>query len=306
MPFKVVGGGVKNTDAEMRDAVVNDATKFAGARLGQVGGSGKDGAKEVTADENLTPDTWYEYTTLTVDSDQTLGLSAAGIMLLSCTDKITINGTISVNGKGKAGGAPGEKVDSGGGGEAGSADNNGGLVGGGGGGGCDNYESGPGGDGGGSTDTGCGAGGAGGTTNTEDGEPGDNFDIHYNIKYCINALGNLLINLGSGGGGGASNASACGGAGGDGGGSLYIVTPELEIATDGAILADGNDGKTGDGGDYGAGGGGAGSGGHIIIQTYKFINNGILSVAGGTGGLSDSNGTDGGDAGKGNKKVILI
>jgi len=108
------------------------------AAMTGLGGSGKDGAKTVASSENLTPDTWYEYDTRTVNSGQTLGLSGAGRMLLRCSGKGTVNGTISGVGKGTAGGAGGAggNYDSGSPGSTGSAGNtNGGLVGGGGGGG---------------------------------------------------------------------------------------------------------------------------------------------------------------------------
>ncbi|MCK4826979.1 hypothetical protein KA005_65200, partial [bacterium] len=47
-----------------------------------VGGSGVDGVKTVASSENISPNMFYEYLTLTIDAGQTLGLSASGRMLL--------------------------------------------------------------------------------------------------------------------------------------------------------------------------------------------------------------------------------
>lgn len=320
-----------DTKVDTVDTVVDGITDKIG-----LGGSGADGAKTVAASENITPDTWYEYTTLTVDSGQTLGLSGAGRMLLRCSGKVTVDGTISVVGKGTAGGAAGAGGAINTVGDAGSAgvagDTNGGLVSGGGGGGgggaSGTFDGGAGGVGGVSTDTGCGtagSAGAAGVAATSDGGAGgvgDKFGILTDIDFFLNNVGKLILNTapgGGGGGGGGGDAGAAGkdgGAGGAGGGCVLIIAPEVDVPSGGIISSSGAGGSAGTGTALtrGAGGGGAGgTGGNIIIITKKYTNAGNVTVAGGAGGAGGVNsgygnrsGGAGGAGGAGNLKVVLV
>lgn len=272
----------KNTTAEITAGV-------AASKAVALGGSGADGAKTVSSSENLTPDTWYEYTTLTINSGQTLGLSAAGRMLLRCTEKVTINGIISVSEKGRQGQST-----------AGSGENNGGLSSGGGGGGGGNANDGT--TGGGSTDTGCGAGGGLGATGANNGGAGATIAVLTDLEYLINSPAKLVFNGGSSGGRGGHSGNNDGG---HGGGVLLLIAPEVEIASGGSIVANGESKGIGD---ANCGGGGGGAGGSILIITKKFTNNGSVTVTKGSGGTGSGTGNtgDGGDGGDGNYKVILV
>lgn len=123
---------------------------------------------------------------------------------------------------------------------------------------------------------------------------------------------------GAGGGGGGSTQSsinswgagdgenyrglATGGCGGDGGGGIWISARNIIITTTGIISANGGNGGNGaaytdvrrsgstiysDDKAYSySGGGGGGGGGWIILFTERLINNGTVSVRGGSGGSS--------------------
>jgi len=320
---------ILKTKASQSD-IINDATPFAGADIAAIkaktdliglGGSGEDGNKTVAASENIAPAVWHEYQTLTIDAGQTLGLTEAGRMILRCTGKVTINGSISVLGKGSAGGAATACATPG---NVGVSENNGGLVsggGGGGGGGRSVVGGQAGGAGGGSSDTGCGAGGAGGAPATIGlpGSAGVQFSFIYEVQWLLHAIGKFMANLGSGGGsggGGGTGTGTCGGGGkgGNSGGNILIIAPEIEIGAAGSIIADGDIGDNGSpnpAGDAGAGGGGGGgSGGNILLITRKFTNAGAANItalgrAGGTGGTSVS-GQGGGAGAVGKDGVIKV
>jgi len=263
-----------------------------------LGGSGVDGAKNVASSENITPETIYQYTTLTVAASQTLGLSGAGRMLIICNDKVTVNGTISVAGKGNVGGALAGAMSVG---NPGTTDNSGGLSSGGAGGGGNTFRDG--GAGGGSTDTGCGAGGAAGTGSTGTGGSGVKFtEINALNHYLDHELKEFILNTGSGGGSGVDTTVT--GKGGNGGGCLVLIAPEITINTGGAILGDGDDGETS--GTSNQGGGGGGAGGNILIITNKLTTLGTLTAAGGSGGSVNGDGGAGGVGGAGNLWVVLV
>lgn len=265
-----------------------------------LGGSGLDGPKDVTEDENIDPDRWYNYSSLTIAEGVTLGLSAAGKMFLRVAGTVTIDGTISVKGKGSSGGAavdPDILLD----GNPGSADNKGGLCGGGGGGGC-NFTGcdANGGDGGGSDDDGCGSPGAGGTGLSpyyKHGGPGGAYDFDYDIRHDFDEDWDYFtLNRGPGGGSGGSFAhSNPTGSGGNGGGVVYIEA--YKIIVNGSIIADGDAGEDSDSGNAdGAGGGGAAGTIVLIAREFEFI--GTVSAdggAGGSGGASSGNGGAGAD-----------
>ena len=305
--------GMKNTDGEIRDGVWADKTKPNAADIADIklkigiGGTGVDGAKHVTTSENIAPDIFHEYTTLTIDEGQTLGLTTNGRMIIRCTGKATINGTIDVSGKGST---------------SNNAENNGGLSSGGGGGGgggcldsypCSTYPGGDGHAGGGSTDDGNGAGGAGGVGSGgsegggANGSNGTKYQFPYELKY-LQQWSKYLANLPSGGGGGGSSGTH-GESGGNGGGIVCIIAPEVEIGASASIIADGDNGSNGT--SYIRGGGGGGAGGIIIIVTKKYTDNGgNFSYSGGTGGSGHTDGGytggSGGNGADGFMKVILL
>ena len=260
-----------------------------------LGGSGLDGVKNVTEDTEIDPDRWYDYSSLTVAEGATLGLSAPGKMFVRVAGTVTVNGTISVKGKGGLGGAvaaSGVSQD----GNPGAAESKGGLCGGGGGGGNDGIGAlADGGDGGGSEDDGCGAGGAGGAKGASavDGGDGGAFNFDYDIRHDFEEDWDYFaLNRGPGGGaGGTSYGWQATGAGGNGGSILYLEA--FKIIVNGTITADGDDGLDGNAGGAGLdGGGGAGAGGSIVLIAREFEFVGTITADGGAGGV-------GGDAGEG-------
>lgn len=273
-----------------------------------LGGSGLDGPLNVTEDENIDPDRWYNYSSLIVAEGATLGLSAQGKMFLRVAGTVTINGTISVKGKGSSGGAavdPAELLD----GNPGSADNKGGLCGGGGGGGC-NHDAcqAKGGAGGGSDDDGCGSPGAGGTGLSpyyRHGGPGGAYDFDYDIRHDFDEDWDYFtLNRGPGGGSGGSYAhSNPTGAGGNGGGVLYIEA--YKIIVNGAITADGDAGVDSDSGNAdGAGGGGAG--GTVVLIAREFVFEGTIAADGGAGGSGGASSGNGGAGAAGIIKTAVV
>jgi hypothetical protein len=75
--------------------------------LNTFGGDGSGGNLVVSASANITNDTIYQYDNVTINSGQTLGLSAQGNMILLVAGDLDVEGTISVSGKGGTGGAAG-------------------------------------------------------------------------------------------------------------------------------------------------------------------------------------------------------
>lgn len=249
-----------------------------------LGGSGLDGVKNVTEDENIDPDRWYNYSSLTVAEGVTLSLSAQGKMFVRVAGTVLINGTISVKGKGSSGGAA---VIGTGDGNPGEADNNGGLCGGGGGGGSDGSQDlVAGGAGGGSDDDGCGSAGAAGAKGLECGHggAGGDFDFEYDVRHDFEEDWDYFaLNRGPGGGSGGAIANGLPlNAGGNGGGVLYLEA--LKIIVNGVITAEGDDGGTSD--IFYNGGGGGGAGGMIILIAREFEFEGTISADGGAHGTA--------------------
>lgn len=253
-------------------------------------GTNVDGAKAVTASENLTSGE-YHYTSLSVSSGQTLGVSESsdGFLLLRVDGDVTIDGTISLDGKGSAGGAaPGASLP----GNNGS-DAYGGASGGGGGGSNSDI----GGNGGASLfNNGMSlAGGAGGSA-TANGSIGT--AVSQIIENgLIGTFGQIHKLNGAGGGSGAGGSTTDGGAGGDGGGTVIIIAKSITIGAAGVITCDGAAGSAAAGTNGGAGGGGGG--GIVILIAYEITNNGAITVTGGAGGADPGTGGAGGDGGAG-------
>jgi len=243
----------------------------------QYGGDGSDGAKTVSLSENLSSGI-YNYTSLTIDASQTLGISDSnkGFLILLVQGDVTLgaSGKISAEGKGAAGAAGGTaSAYIGGDGyqggyPAGAVSTNaiatclGGSAGGGGSGGDCPGSGGVGGDGGGAGDD----GGNGGAWCGGSGLPGNNGssgNITSAYKTMVLRMGNkdtLFESYGAGGGG------YNGGNGGDGGGFVYIECNKLTLGTGATISANGQDGEDGeDGQDHGTNSAGAGGGGGVVL-----------------------------------------
>lgn len=284
---------------------------YAQTNIGNFGGNGADGAKTVSADENLDLGSAVRvvknYTTLTIDATKTLtGINphANGtITILKVKGNCVINGTIDMGGCGGAGGTGGTGNVNGGVGTAGYKvllfDS---LIHGGGGGDGGTLASGSGGGGGGHQSA-----GTAGTMGEAPGPAGiagvaltryDAF-IDQNLKARFFAAGS-----GGGGGGGSdddANPDKKGGDGGNGGGVLVLeVGGNLTFGASSNLKADGNDGAAGaNGTSRAAGGGGGGSGGQIYILYNGTLTDGGVTtdITGGTGGAAGTATNDDGGAG---------
>lgn len=225
----------------------------------------------------------YDYIDYTLNSGITLGTTESkdSHLLIKAQNKVTINGTINLAGKGAGGGAANAAGGSVG---IGSTGQFGGT---GGGGGADDFIAGK--DGGivsfnnqivvgglGKTDVGTGSAGN---------PPTDNDRLIR--EYLSNSLEALIGGSGGGGGGGAT-----GGAGGDGGGVVIIVANEIEITATGVIDVRGAAGGT----SVNDAGGGGGGGGVVILIAGTITQNGSILTSGGAagGGIAGYNGAVGG------------
>jgi hypothetical protein len=207
---------------------------------------------------------------------------ANGVELEVYAKYIYINGTLSADGNGSAGGVGG--------------DNN-----------NDMGENGTGPGKGIGNDTGGGGGASYAGNGGKGGNGGANGTVYGNNTAKYPFSGNN-ISMGSGGGGGAYNKGGVsyGGAGGSGGGSIYLEANQ-SMYIDGNITANGTDGGAGNGF---ASGGGGGSGGGILIcltnetGTLTVTSNALLSARGGHGGAGDKGGSSGGGGGGGGRIKI--
>ena len=242
-------------------------------------GDGSDGDVIISSGTNLASCDIKQYRNLTVAASQTLGTSASSVatMILCVSEVLSVQGTISMDGKG---GAPATDYSS-----------SYGASGGGGGGGS----SGAGTQGGDSVVSG-GAGGNSGGSHTA-GTAGSAIGACDKAKLRMSTTdrNNVLVSWGSGGGaGGAGSGSA--GAGGNGGGAIIILAHRIIIGSSGAITADGAAGSSVSTG----GGGGGGGGGCIYIVSKDITNAGsIAAAAGAAGSGTGSTGSNGAAGGAG-------
>ena len=252
-------------------------------------GDGSDGDVDFTTASFVTG-TIKQYRNLSIASGQTLSCSSTreGILIIYCSERCLVAGTISLNSVGGEGGAGGVGPGgtgsaatsyitsyggsgAGGGGSNGAAGGDGGttVIGGGGGGGL--------------TTVGT-AGQVIGTPNTT------------GLRIRQDKRDFTVVSWGAGGGGGgASAAGNTGGAGGHGGGGLILIAQELTIT--GTISANGEAGSAPAAGATGAGGGGGG--GFIYLITRNLIETGTIVASGGIGGVGIPTGADGGVGGAG-------
>ena len=217
-------------------------------------GDGSDGDVTISVDTTLAAGAdgvkVLRYNNLTINAGVYLEANAVVLVLL-IKNKLTINGTIRMNGRGGAGGANGDPPQEGG----------AGAFGGGGGGSytTDRYGGRGGGPGAGINthpfQAGWGVGGSGGNVG-----PGGNGTIYLSI--LKNSLIFELAHPLYGGGGGGAGPNGGSGAGGAGGGVIWIEANEIEWGASGLISANGINGVNGTG--YGSGGGG-GAGGFMQI-----------------------------------------
>ena len=254
-------------------------------------GTGADGAKTVSVDENASHGS-YHYTTYTVDALKTV-TAVDGLLVIRATTSITINGAIDAKGYGGEG-AAGRSTD--GNGANGQASYAGGSGGGGGSGGSATI----GGDGGATLQTpgGLGVINGHGLVGAAQATAALRLMIdQQNFQMSGNPV--APFKMGGGGGGAGGRKGGTSGSGGGGGGLVVLIAPLVTIGGAGSIDADGADGNTPT--SSAAGGGGGGGGGRIIIVTptsgYTDGSGGGVHAVGGAGNttLSTYDGGDGGD-----------
>jgi hypothetical protein len=255
-------------------------------------GDGSDGAVTIASNTNYANNTIKQFTNLTVNAGYTLGCSASAnaVLLLFATGTVTINGTISVDGKGGAQNT--DYVDS----YGGSGGGGGGMASGSGGGGSD----------GGNTIVSGGAGGSYDARYPTAGGNGDDigstnityFRLRDDLKrYCLGSWG-------TGGGEGGLYPGSTGAAGGHGGGVVIIFADVVSIGATGVITADGANGANASVNN--SGGGGGGGGGFIWIVARSYTSSGSVAASGGTGGAGNVDGAAGGDGGAGTVIIDVI
>ena len=283
-------------------------------RIPDVYGDGSDSSATISS--NSTINSEKNYTALTVNSGVTLSFNGSNgdIMLIRVDGTLTLNGTISNNEKGQAGGAG-----------ATSPQNNWSIP------GFDGVQGTNGVGAFGITQTGA-AGGKGGDTGGKDGGVATDAVVYVrpsypDVMFNPNDLHRSFPQvMGAGGGGGASGAAedvntlagGNGGAGGRGGGTVIIFARTITIGSGGKVEAKGQNGVNGaqaaansGNGAGGGGGGGAGGGGAVVLVYESLTNNGTIDVAGGTGGTGGSGrhstgqaGANGSNGGAGVSKLV--
>jgi len=258
-------------------------------------GSADLGAVTISSDTDL-PSGEYHYSSLTINTSQTLGTTATtdGFLIIRCTGTVTITGDVDLNTKGGAGGAGGAS-----GGDAGiiGGSGTGGASGGGGGAGLGGSEAG--GAGGNNLLRGTTvAGGAGGTGAGGNGANGSATSALY--KRLMNYVLDPVNYTGSGGGGGEAHSTS-GAAGGNGGGCLIIIADTIDFQTGANIYCAGASGSNGGN----PGGGGGGGGGAVLLVSNTLTNDGTITVSGGGGGTATGGGT-GGVGGAGHSLVVTL
>ncbi len=263
---------------------LTDERAQAAAAGGIFGGTGADGT--VTISANTTINGIKNYVALTINAGITLDHDNERALTIKVQGTLTINGTISGNGKGYIGGAARGAASN----LPGIAGSTGGIPGGGGGGGLSQI----GGKGGSSyLDLGAGGGGAFASVGGAGVKPLVYQDL-------IAWSGQPAIAGGGGGGSGGTGAAGdASGKGGRGAGVIIIEADTIVIASGGILRANGD---AGDNGGVNAGGGGGGAGGIIILRYKTLTETGTIEANGGAGGTS---GTNAGDGGAGSAGLII-
>jgi hypothetical protein len=241
-------------------------------------GTGSNGAYAPASSTTLAGGT-YNYTSFTINNGVIITVTGNAPLVINCTGKVTINGTLNANGGNGGNGVTSTSAGIAGLGVAGGA--NGGM-------GAFSSTTGP---ISGVTGSGPGAGGQGLSWS---GGGGAGYSAVGSSATTAEGVGgpvygNAQINpvvAGSGGGGG-SGGQNCGSGGGGGGGGIinFNSCDTITVGATGVIEANGGTG--GSDGLGNCGGGGGGSGGSIWISCKRIVNNGSLSAIGGTGGASN-------------------
>lgn len=227
----------------------------------------------------------YNFSSVTINAGRTLTISGDSSLRIRSTGKVTVAGTLSLNGTNGTNGVTFLSAGQAGIGVASGADGgngyyHGSLVG-----------SGQNGAGSGSGSGGAsfsGGGGAGfSTIGTSSSGPGGTGGPAYGNTILIPGFG------GSGGaGGGGGNGCGSGGGGGGGGYLLIASCDSIAVASTGIIRANGGNGGSDGGGN--CGGGGGGSGGSIWLSGIHIRNLGSVTATGGAGGTATVIGDPGG------------
>jgi len=284
-------------------------------------GTGSDGAKTTTDGETFSAGDHKQFTTLTVPASTTLNLGKN--IIIYASGSITINGTIDAIGEGSGGG-------SGSGGTAGTSGTSGSS-------GTSTIPSS-------SSEPSIGVSGTAGQiqNNSTGGQGGNNSNSQSevaasggNLDQSIYALYDTMFgkisNYGAGGngggggqgGGGGRGCSGCGsgsggnggaggagGNGGSGGGSVFFISPQINLGANSVISCNGSNGSNGiagiagsngvsapNGDNGGDGGNGAGGNGGFVLLAYTnktFTSGYSITVAGGAAGtLSGAGGSAG-------------
>lgn len=233
--------------------------------------------------------------TYTIDAGVTVTTSTQFGIIICASESITINGTLSVEGRGGGGGSPGSQ----GTGAFG--------LGGGAGGTCQTVGTSTGGPAGGATASALnelqqlligfsdsaatgpvhyGAGGGGGRTSGT-------------TSYCSGAGGGGSFVPGAVGGNAVGSALVAGTStnGGAGGGWLILIAPSVTVGAAGKVSCEGVDAADVATVPSNAAGGGGGAGGFCWLRTKTLTNNGVISADGGDGGNGGGTGATGGAGG---------
>ena len=255
-------------------------------------GSGNDGAKTISSSENLAKGE-YHYTSLTINTGQTLGVSNSdsGFLILRVQGTVILNntGSIDLDAKGGAGGSSSSASD-GGAGEVGFGGGSGG------GGGCSlSYDGGLGGDS--EVRSQLVSGGSKGVYVSGSGTDGGNgVSVNLKMRRAIENGFEFDVYKPHGGGGGGAGSNAGSQIGKNGGGGIIIIADTIILDVNATIKCNGGDGGDSDGGGN-VGGGGGGGGGVVILAANTITNNGTVTVAGGAAGTNLSGASSAGGAG---------
>lgn len=322
-----IGVGGSTTSSLTWDGTTLTVNGYVVAGKSAFGGDGSDGDVTISADTSLDFASANvlekNYNNLTVNVTKTLSAtnvpSTGGVMILKVKGNLTLNGTITMSGKGSSGGIGGTAATGAGpGGSGGDATipyytltanggigtNGGGAANGnGGGGGGSGFKN-----AGSNATAGSGTQGSAGTAGAA--ITGYNLFFSQYPKAIFFAIGAGA----SGGAGGAFNGGtgAAGGAGGAGGGCLIIqVKGNITFGASSVINVAGVNGTVGaSSGDRAGGGGGGGSGGlGLVYYNGTLTDSGVTkTVTAGTGasGGSGGGGNSGGTGGTGSVGEIFV
>ena len=310
---------------------LRDSTDTSWSKLGgdSLYGDGSDGCVTIACNTDLACANVKSYNNLTINACRTLEMDSDALIHVTCT--LTLNGTLSIIGKGGAagaGGGPGPSAYAGDGGTGGglirvyarTITGTGTISVDGGSGECSGCTVGNGnGDSGGVADLdgvtigssgGAGAamcpfrgGGGGGAGAYGDGGDGGG-PVGGGSGMCGNNTKKYLSHtFGAGGGGGSLTTwpgPASGGGGGGGGGQIVLITD----ANLPAITITANGGAGGNGAKNNGEGGGGGGGGYVLIITKDTTSSATITVAGGAGGSGTGSGAAGSAGSAGFSGVI--